>query len=251
MVLSIAAVLFFGMIAARGSPVTAASITVIILSAVQFRFTERPHLFSYLFTAAVFFIVFRHRREGGRVVWLLPVIFAIWSSIHPELVIAWLLIVATLVGDWLNARVGSSEGGPSPHLVAATILCLPAACLNPEGYHVITFPFKHTFIGPVVEVMEYSFSTPAKIPLFYVFAAILIVSFILRRRRLDWAEILPVATVIFLGGLYPAPGRQACAPGLVCRSENGPWRPPPGGALSHLGGEHGRPVHLPMGLGPR
>lgn len=202
MVMLIAAALYVAMLRSGGGALTAAAVTVIALSAMQFRFTERPHLFSYLLTVVALYIVQRHRREGGRAVWLLPPIFAFWGNVHPELLIAWLLVAAVLAGDWLDSRFGRREKGPSGTAMAATLLCLPAACLNPEGWHVIVFPFMHIVVGPVVEVTEYAFTSLSRVPLFYVFALVLAASFLARGRRSDLADVLPAAAVIVFGAVY-------------------------------------------------
>jgi hypothetical protein len=230
LVMALAVALFLSVRFSGGRPLLAAALTLVTLSAIRFRFIERPHLFSYLFILAAMFIAERCRHRGGKAVWLLPPLFALWSNIHPELIIAFLSMAAVIAGDAINALRRPSAERPSPAFAAAVILCIPAACLNPEGYHVLAFPFLHTFIGPIVEVTEYALSMPSRQPLFWLFTLALIAVFLKDRRPVDWGELLPVAGVALLGALYlrATPYVFLLGAPVLCRhlSRSGPGRSP-------------------------
>jgi hypothetical protein len=194
-VLLLTAALYASALVAGGSLPAAVSVTVLALSALQFRFTVRPHLLSYLFLAFTVFVTERHRRMGGRLVWVLPPLFALWSNIHPELFIGLLFLGAIIVGDILNGQTDRS-------LIYPTLLCVPATLLNPESYHVLIFPFLHIFLGPVGEVEEYVWSSLPMAPLFWVFLVCISLVLFLQRRERAWREIISVGGVAVLGVLW-------------------------------------------------
>jgi tetratricopeptide (TPR) repeat protein len=202
LVLLIAGSLYGFMIRRRGAPLLSASLTVIFLCAMQFRLTERPQLFSFLFLVLTLLVVEDHRRRGGRLVWGLPLLFALWSNIHPELIIGLLFLGAAVTGEFLNSLARGREGmGRLKELALASALCLPATLLNPEGYHVLTFPFLHTFLGPVIEVEEYAFSGLSSTPIFWIILAASALMLLTSRDR-DWSEIFLVGGTAILGVLY-------------------------------------------------
>jgi hypothetical protein len=168
----------------------------------QFRLTERPQLFSFLFLILTLLVVEDHRRRGGRLIWGLPLLFALWSNIHPELIIGLLFLGACVTGEFLNGWAKGREGtGRLKELASASALCVPATLLNPEGYHVLTFPFLHTFLGPVIEVEEYAVSGLSSTPLFWIILAASALMLLTSRDR-DWSEIFLAGGTAILGVLY-------------------------------------------------
>lgn len=184
-------------------PLAAAAFALVPLSLMQYRFTERPQLFSYLFFVLALLLADHARRGSRRALWLLLPLFALWSNIHPEVFLGLLYLGAIAAGEFLNARrAGGERAETAPRFAAATAGCAAATLLNPEGYHVLAFPFLHLFLGPTVEVTEYGPSTFADVPLFWILLLATIPLLVLRKARRDWAEILPVAGLGLLGVLY-------------------------------------------------
>lgn len=187
--------LLFVVLAERAErPFFAASLAVLALSLVRSRLTERPQLLSLIFFVSVVLIVQRHRRRGGRLVWALPPLFALWSNIHPELILGFLYLAAEFVGSWPRRTDRT--------LLAATLLSVPATLLNPEGSDVLAFPFLHLFLSPVIEVSEYAFSSPAAAPAYWILLVIVVAVLLRPGAQRRWSEILPAAGMALLGALY-------------------------------------------------
>jgi len=192
-------------LAGGARPLMAIGFAVIPLAAMRFRFQERPQLFSYLFFTLLVWAVERARRGERRTLWLLPPLFALWSNIHPELLLGLLYLGAVIAGELLQGRSDAevpSHKGRAPLLAAVAAGCLLASLLNPEGYHVLTFPFLHLFLGPAVTVSEYLTTPLRPLPLYWAFVAVTIPALLLPRGRRDWADILPAAGFGILGGIY-------------------------------------------------
>jgi len=201
--LACAGVLFGLMVRRAGHPGTAAALVALVLAAIQFRLTERPHLFSFLFFLLTLLVAERAREGPSRLPWVLPALFALWSNIHPEFVMGFLALGAVLVGDALDRRL--APAGPDSRqarLLLPALLCVPAACFNPEGYHALLFPLLHTFIGPIVAVTEYAPTGALRVPAFWIVAALTAATLYRFRRASAWSEILLAGGMTVLGALY-------------------------------------------------
>jgi hypothetical protein len=191
------------MVRRAGHPVTAAALVAFVLAAIQFRLTERPHLFSFLFFLFTLLVAERAREGPSRLPWVLPALFALWSNIHPEFVMGFLALGAVLVGDALDRRLAPARpDSRQARLLVPALLCVPAACVNPEGYHALLFPLLHTFIGPIVEVTEYAPTGALRVPAFWIMVALVAATLGRYRRASSWSEILLAGGMAVLGALY-------------------------------------------------
>jgi len=198
-----AGVLYALMVRRAGHPGSAAALTALVLAAIQFRLTERPHLLSFLFFLLTLLLAERAREGPSRLPWLLPALFALWSNIHPEFVMGFLALGAVLVGDALDRRLApAGANSRQKRLLLPALLCVPAACVNPEGYHALLFPLLHTFIGPIVEVTEYAPTSALRVPAFWIMAALTAATLGRFRRTSPWSEILLAGGMAVLGALY-------------------------------------------------
>ncbi len=121
-------------------------LSLIILAFLFFpRVQERPHMFSDLFYVFLFYTF--HRYAGGLMpdqkrLYIIPFLFMIWTNIHWGALVGWGLVVLF----WLS-QVGFSfqKGNKNYHGVWLKICLLSGAALlvNPNTYHVFTFPFEH------------------------------------------------------------------------------------------------------------
>jgi hypothetical protein len=200
---ALAGALYALMVRRAGHPGTAAALVALVLGAIQFRLTERPQLFSFLFFLVTLLVVERARAGPSRLPWVLPALFALWSNIHPEFVMGFLALGAALVGDALDRRL--APAGPDSRqarLLLPALLCLPAACVNPEGYHALLFPLLHTFIGPIVAVTEYAPTGALRVPAFWPMVALTAATLFRFRRASAWGDVLLAGGMALLGALY-------------------------------------------------
>ena len=90
--LVVAAAFGFVWIAMRGTPLLRAFVLLLAATTSAVYWSARPHIFTFLFTAGTLWALTKFRREGSRLIWLLPVMTAIWANVHGGFVIPILLI---------------------------------------------------------------------------------------------------------------------------------------------------------------
>jgi tetratricopeptide (TPR) repeat protein len=119
------------------------------------RYLERPHIFTFLFSAAYLFLFYQYRYRGRRRAWLWTIVplHVIWVNLHSGFFLGLMLLGAFGLGSLLDHLRGSQSHcrGEEP-LSAADVkllLVLPAVCLaasliNPRGVRLLLFPFQLT-----------------------------------------------------------------------------------------------------------
>lgn len=203
LVLLLGAVLYGGVIVATRRWSIAAALTLIAVVAMRFRFNERPQLFSLLFFGVTVLVVDRFLRRGGRGLWFLPPLFALWSNIHPEFVLGFGYLGLVAAGEALNGVGRGRVDWRVPSRLAAFLgLSLAATLLNPEGVYALTFPLLHLFLGPVVAVNEYRATALVDAPVFWCALLVWPALLFFPRSRRDWRELLPALGAGLLGVLF-------------------------------------------------
>jgi hypothetical protein len=201
--LAAAAILYRTLLERRPRPFLASAVTIWLLALLRFRLTERPHIVTFVLFAATIWAVER-RARGGRELWALPPLFALWSNCHPELTLALAYLAATVAGDWLD----SARGRPLPagairREVLVLLACAAATLLNPEGWRVILSPVAMAReVSPVLAIWEFRRSTPAGNPLFFAQLAAVAALALLRRDLRSFSTLLPLAALGAVGVLY-------------------------------------------------
>ena len=95
--------------------------------------SDRPFLVSFLLLAATLLIL-----ELRRPLWLLPLLFALWSNCHGDFVLGWAAMGAYCAEALLLRR----RGKPDPHQRRLWICCalaIAASGLNPNGFRSVQF----------------------------------------------------------------------------------------------------------------
>lgn len=106
--------------------------------------TVRPQLFAYPFFIAVYVLLRRYRRgEGGRSVWLIPVLTVVWVNLHGSFALGLGLIWLVLVGELLSyalpdlAGEGGSAGAEGRErlktLGLVAVISTLTVLINPRG----------------------------------------------------------------------------------------------------------------------
>jgi tetratricopeptide (TPR) repeat protein len=113
----------------RGT-VTAAIITlVLVLFAVRFRLFVRPYLFSLPLLAACLHLLGK-RHDGGRGIWLLPLLMLLWANMSVGAVFGLFALGVAAVVDLVQRR--------SMRLLPVLLLTVAASLANPETYRLYT-----------------------------------------------------------------------------------------------------------------
>jgi hypothetical protein len=123
------------------------AIGMLVLTASQIHWLARPHIFSFLLMITFQYLLESWRLGRRNQLCLLPWLMLLWVNLHGGFLGGFLLLGAYLIGK-LATLAGTPAGqrGASYRevkLLAATILaCLAASLCNPQGYHILLFPFK-------------------------------------------------------------------------------------------------------------
>ncbi len=183
--------------------VASVALSLIFLSAVRFRITERPHLLSHVFFALTVMLVENYRRgEKGPHRVILPAIFAVWSNFHPGLIFGLIYLGAIALSEMAlgrRARCGSSGRGRG--LLIITLVCIGASLLNPLGYHVLTYGWEHREYHNVLGITEFMSAGPAAHPIFFLLAFLAVLAALLVK-SVDVPVLLAKVIFFVLGVTY-------------------------------------------------
>lgn len=194
---ALAAALFGLLHRARRDPFAAAALTAVALAAMRSRLTERPQLVTILLLVLTMLCTERFRERGGRPLWLLPPLFALWANLHAGVLLGLLYLAGIAVGELLNGRRRNAGS-----VALAAVLCVAASLANPGGWRILLQPFLHFGHDEIVAVTEFGASSPALAPLFWVLAGGAALALARTRRTFDWAEALTLAGLVLLGARY-------------------------------------------------
>jgi len=117
----------------------ATGLTAVATLAVAPLFSERPWLFTILFTILTLDAILDLRAGcASRSVWLLPVVYALWANLHIQFVYGLFLLglacLAPVIDSYLARRDGDGRPAFSWRMIVLTVLCCLATLANP--YHV-------------------------------------------------------------------------------------------------------------------
>lgn len=185
-----------------GPELLRAFVLLLAASAAAIFWAARPHMFSFLFSAA-YLAILEDWRSGKEVrLWLLPVLMVLWANLHGGFVIGFLLLGAYLVGSAIEATLFRDGGvrerlksawrrtGP---LAATGLLAALAVSANPHGPSLLLYPFQTISIGPlqnyIQEWQSPDFHSPQAQPFAWMLLATALV-LALSRRRKDVIELV-------------------------------------------------------------
>jgi hypothetical protein len=138
--LSLAVVAALHRLVARreGRFLVATALTAAATLAVAMLFSERPWLFTVLFTTLTLDVIL-DLRAGRRTppLWLLPALYALWANIHIQFVYGLLLLALAAFAPLLDRALGRTDPEATRagwRLPALAVACLLATLLTP--YHV-------------------------------------------------------------------------------------------------------------------
>jgi hypothetical protein len=164
----------------------------------------RPHIFSLALTVIWYHLLneFQYRRKN-RLFWL-PLLTLLWVNLHGGYIVGILLLGIYVVGNlvsWITNRRTSSDRflQNSKTLLFIMIVCVLVSMLNPQGYHILLFPFKVTsdtfLMDHVQEFLSPNFHKP--LPFKYLF--LLLIAIVARSRPpVNWIELILILTFTYM-----------------------------------------------------
>ncbi len=184
------------------SPAAAVSCLAFVMILAASRFMERPHIFTYLLTAAFLWLLARRRAGARAPLWAFVALQILWANLHGGFILGPAIVLASALAAAIDGAPDLPEA-PAPGVLPprreALSLALLAAGLvaaslvNPYGAGLLRFPFQLTgsaFMGEIYEWLP-PFGSPfasTYMMRYYVGwiafgGAVLVLSFIFRRGR--------------------------------------------------------------------
>lgn len=166
----------------------------------------RPQDASFLCFGVLVYILERHRNRGGRVIWVLPPLFALWANLHGGFIFGLGLLgiygTTRLIGELWTSHVLSQA---TRRLLVASTLAVSALAVNPGGplqavQYVTSFLTSSTTINQNMEFQPLNIRE-ADGAIFFALALVFL--FLLWRRRVTLPPYQVITLIVFgLGSLY-------------------------------------------------
>lgn len=178
----------------------AAAVLVWVALATAFRFTERPHLFSYLFFALFIYLVQRHRRGARTPLVLLPLAMLLWINLHAGFVFGLLYLALVLAADGLQQLLGGRLAWLATTvppwrqwrtLGGYTAATAAASLLGPTALTNYRFLIQSVGVRSEFPISEYAPPLLREVPWFFAGLAVMALLLVLRPRRQELARLLP------------------------------------------------------------
>ena len=168
-------------------------ITLLVATGTSIHFHARPHLWTLLFLTASIWLLEYNRRDGGRLIWVLIPMTALWANIHGGFFIFFVLLALRIFGCvgeshfWPESR--HERRSEAVQLVWVGVACLCASLLNPYGYrlheHILETLKSKWIIANVSEFQSPSFnSEPMYDVMILLFAGLVSIAPLMRKKRL-------------------------------------------------------------------
>jgi tetratricopeptide (TPR) repeat protein len=160
------------------------------------RLAPRPEMFSFIFLAAIWFILDLYHERGKNYLFLLPFIMLIWCNMHALFILGLVIIFVFLVSKLLRERKSD------PKFIIWACLSMAICLVNPYGINGFFFPVglltrfdpQNVYNQHIKEFMPF-FSQPRFVIRDYLFLILLLATPVLmvitrRSRKLhEWALV--------------------------------------------------------------
>jgi hypothetical protein len=214
----------FRLLIVRGTNLLVALLLVLLtVSASMIHFLARPHVVSWLFTLAWFWVLDSSERDafdgrgetGARWLWALPLVMLVWMNVHGGFLLGFVLLGIFLLGamwGWVRARENRIEellqkiaaGKRVRNLAAVALVSGVASLVNPHGWklysHIYHYLSNRFLMDHIEEFQSPNFHGIAQ-KCFLVLLLITIAVVALRRRDLRTSQGLTVLFAVY-AGLY-------------------------------------------------
>lgn len=198
----------------------ALGLVLLAISASMIHFLARPHVLSWLFALAWFWILDAHERKGqqsqaARWLWTLPLSMLLWVNVHGGFLLGFVLLGIYWLGSlwmWISKRETSLEDSLEKiasarrvrQLTGAGILSVAASFVNPYGWklheHIYRYLTNRFLMDHIEEFQSPNFHGIAQ-KCFLALLLIAIAVLAVRGSKLRLSEILVVLFAVY-AGLY-------------------------------------------------
>jgi hypothetical protein len=121
-------------------------LTVVAAITSSIHWLARPHIFSLLLTVIWYGVLNRFQYQGKNHLFLLPFLMLLWVNMHGGYIFGLILLLVYLLGNLANWYAIDKSGAQDYIYKAKSVAMIFAGCLlaslcNPNGYHILIFPF--------------------------------------------------------------------------------------------------------------
>jgi len=184
--LAVTATFAFVWMTMREGPLLRAFVLLFAATASAVYWSARPHIFTFLFTAVTLWALARFRRKGSRVIWVIPILTAVWANMHGGFVLPILLIGLEILATSIDvllpklriaiakresaaeseggepgsaaesgaARLGDPNIGKLKVLIGVGLASAAAIALNPFGLDMLAYPFRTVSISVLQDFIQ-------------------------------------------------------------------------------------------------
>ncbi len=214
----------FRLLVARGANMLVAlALVLLALSASMIHFLARPHVVSWLFTLAWFWILDSSERDsfcaqdeqGMRWLWALPLLMLVWVNVHGGFLVGFVLwgsFLLSALWTWFGAKPGRIEellqkraaANRVRNLAWVGLLSAAASLVNPYGWklhsHIYTYLSSRFLMDHIDEFQSPNFHGVAQ-RCFLVLLLVALAVLTVRGREVRMSEGLTVLFAVY-AGLY-------------------------------------------------
>ncbi len=134
---------------------------ILILSSVVAAgvWSPRPQLFSVFLFAAVYLILYRYKwLKKGRL-WVLPILFLLWSNLHAGFSLGFLLLGAFIAGELITGLLDPHRADRMPwpdlrKLILWSLVCALVVMINPNGLNTWLVQFNTVGVGTLRQAID-------------------------------------------------------------------------------------------------
>ncbi len=133
----------------NGNIIAAVFIVLLIAAASQLHWLARPHIFSLLLMVIWYYLLDLYQYHDKKYLYCLPPLMLLWVNLHAGFMAGFILLGVYLFGNMVNIIFPVSDGREACKQKAKTLglimfLCVIISLINPNGYHILTYPLNLT-----------------------------------------------------------------------------------------------------------
>lgn len=179
-----------------GNILIAVFVVLLATAASRIHWIARPHVFSLLLFFLWYWILDEYCNGKRNRLYLLPPMMLLWVNLHGAYLSGFMLLGIFIVGELPGVLSKENETRVSARqrlkaLTIASAVCLPVACINPYGYHILLFPFNlvsnKVIMDNVTEFLSPNFHEPSP---FKYLLLLLVAVLALSKEKLRLNELL-------------------------------------------------------------
>ncbi len=161
----------------------------------------RPQMLSFFLTAVVLYLLHQFKRHNGSLLLWLPLIMLVWANLHGGFAIAFMMMVAYLLGETVNNLTRHTEDPVADwsrlkHLLIVMGICLAVVVINPHTWRMWVYPFQTVGISALRDFIQEWQSPNFHLPYVQPFALLLLLvlgAMARAGRAADWTDLALVA----------------------------------------------------------